>query len=188
MDISRTRLRHRAIHAPCSVLLVPSLELIFLPIGKMRQRKKGLIYVILLTSTLIYITQFSWLYSLFLALDGNFRMTRRGVSSDERDPCLTQNRGYFVDRAELAAHLEAHKGQPQEVSKHYSLFMHYDFMIANRDMTAEYMRIPQCREYRRYEGYTWICRVRSGNGWLCLPQHETAQQYWWLAIGRKVGY
>ena len=44
-------------------------------------------------------------------------MSRRWASSDDRDPCLTQNRGYFVDRAELAAHLEAHKGQPQEVSK-----------------------------------------------------------------------
>jgi Kyakuja-Dileera-Zisupton transposase len=53
-------------------------------------------------------------------------MSRRGASSDERDPCLTQNRGYFVDQPELAAHLEAHKGQPQEVSKHYSPFVHYD--------------------------------------------------------------
>ena len=51
-------------------------------------------------------------------------MSRRGASSNERDPCLTQNRGYFVDQAELAAHLEAHKGQPQEVSKD-SPFIHY---------------------------------------------------------------
>jgi hypothetical protein len=79
------------------------------------------------TGTLTFITLLSWLYALFLALDGNFRMSRRGVSSDERDPCLTQNRGYFVDRAELAAHIEAHQGQSQEVSTtHYSPFIHYD--------------------------------------------------------------
>ena len=56
-------------------------------------------------------------------------MSRRGASNDERDPCLTQNHGYFVDRAELAAHLEAHKGQPQEVS--YSPFINYNIMDAN---------------------------------------------------------
>ena len=57
----------------------------------------------------------SWLYTLFLALDGNFRMSRKGVSSKERDPCLTEGRGYFVDDGKLAAHLEAHKGKRQEV-------------------------------------------------------------------------
>ena len=66
---------------------------------------------------LLIITLPSWLYALFLALDANFRMSRKGVSSDERDPCLTRNRGYFVDQAELAAHLEAHKGHRQEVSE-----------------------------------------------------------------------
>ena len=40
---------------------------------------------------------------MFLALDGNFRMSRRDISNDERDPSLTQNRGYFVDKAELAS-------------------------------------------------------------------------------------
>ena len=44
-------------------------------------------------------------------------MSQKGVSSDERDPCLTQSHGYFVDQTELVAHLEAHKGHRQEVSK-----------------------------------------------------------------------
>jgi hypothetical protein len=42
-------------------------------------------------------------------------MSRKGVSSKERDPCLTEGRGYFVDDDKLAAHIEAHKGKPQEV-------------------------------------------------------------------------
>ena len=45
MDILRMSLRHRAIHAPCSVLLVPSLELIFLQIGKTRQMIKGFWFI-----------------------------------------------------------------------------------------------------------------------------------------------
>ena len=42
-------------------------------------------------------------------------MSRKGVSSKERDPSLTDGRGYFVDEDKLAAHLETHKGKPQEV-------------------------------------------------------------------------
>jgi hypothetical protein len=42
-------------------------------------------------------------------------MSRKNVSSKERDPCLTDGRGYFVDDDKLAAHLEAHKGERQEV-------------------------------------------------------------------------
>ena len=130
MVISRMRLRHRAIHVPCSALLVPILELIFLTIGKTPRKKKGfdLNQIITSTSTLTFITLRSWLYTLFLALDGNFRMSRKGVSSNQRDPCLTQNCGYFVDQTELAAHLEAHKGQSQEVSRDYSPFIHYGIL------------------------------------------------------------
>ena len=39
-------------------------------------------------------------------------MSRKGVSSKERDPCLTEGHGFFVDDDKLAAHLEAHKGKP----------------------------------------------------------------------------
>jgi hypothetical protein len=57
----------------------------------------------------------SWLYTLFLALDANFRMSRKGVSTKEHDPCLMGGRGYFVSDEGLMAHLESHKGQRQEV-------------------------------------------------------------------------
>lgn len=42
-------------------------------------------------------------------------MSRKGVSSKERDPCLTEGCGYFVNDDKLAEHLEAHKGKRQEV-------------------------------------------------------------------------
>lgn len=62
------------------------------------------------------ITVSSWLYTLFLALDANFRMSRKGVSTKERDPCLTEGHGYFVEDSGFLAHLEAHKGYRQEAS------------------------------------------------------------------------
>lgn len=48
-------------------------------------------------------------------MDANFRMSRKNVSSKERDPCLTQGHGYFIDNDEFEAHLEAHKGERQPV-------------------------------------------------------------------------
>ncbi|KAF8326255.1 hypothetical protein F5887DRAFT_900090 [Amanita rubescens] len=57
-----------------------------------------------------------WLYTLFLAMDANFRMTRKKVSNEERDPCLTQNRGYFVNSKDYQEHLQTHGGKLQAPS------------------------------------------------------------------------
>ena len=76
-----------------------------------------LLYIIVMNKLLILLTYsiHSWFYTLFLAIVGNFRMSRKGVSSKERDPCLTEGCGYFVNDDKLAEHLEAHKGKRQEV-------------------------------------------------------------------------
>ena len=61
----------------------------------------------------------SWLYTQILALDANFRMSRKAISSKGKDPSLTNGYGYFVDNAAFEAHLEAHKGERQEVHFYY---------------------------------------------------------------------
>ena len=55
------------------------------------------------------------MYTEILALDANFRMSRKAVSSKGKDPSLTNGYGYFVDSLAFEAHLEAHKGERQEV-------------------------------------------------------------------------
>ena len=57
----------------------------------------------------------SWLYTQILALDANFRMSRKAISNKGKDPSLTTGYGYFVDNGAFEAHLEAHKGERQEV-------------------------------------------------------------------------
>ena len=47
------------------------------------KEKKVVIMIITSTNALTFITLLNWLYSLFLALDGNFRMSQRGASSNE---------------------------------------------------------------------------------------------------------
>lgn len=49
-------------------------------------------------------------------------MTRKKVSNEERDPCLTQSRGYFVNNKDYQGHLQTHAGERQAVSYLSTLF------------------------------------------------------------------
>lgn len=58
-----------------------------------------------------------WLYSLFLGIDANFRMKRKKISSDARDPSLNEGWSFFVEETAYKAHLEKHWDQKQEVNR-----------------------------------------------------------------------
>jgi len=55
------------------------------------------------------------LYALFLALDANFRLKRKNVSSDEADPGLSKGWAYIVEETKYKAHLELHKAEVEPV-------------------------------------------------------------------------
>ncbi|KAJ7814290.1 hypothetical protein B0H14DRAFT_2376079 [Mycena olivaceomarginata] len=57
-----------------------------------------------------------FLYALFVALDANFRLKRKDVSSEEKDPGLMNGWGFFGEVKKYMAHLDEHWGQVQEVS------------------------------------------------------------------------
>ncbi|EMD32481.1 hypothetical protein CERSUDRAFT_58620 [Gelatoporia subvermispora B] len=46
-----------------------------------------------------------WLYQLFIAMDANFRLRRKAVSSDEKDPGLNHGYAYFVEEHAYKRHL-----------------------------------------------------------------------------------
>lgn len=50
-------------------------------------------------------TLFSWLYTLFVAMDANFRLKRLLVSSELRDPGLNHGFAYVVEEVKFKAHL-----------------------------------------------------------------------------------
>lgn len=60
-----------------------------------------------------------FLYALFLGLDANFRMKRKKVSSDERDPSLSEGWGCFVKEEPYKEHLTKHWDQKQDVRGHF---------------------------------------------------------------------
>lgn len=54
-----------------------------------------------------------WLYALFLAIDANFRMRRKIVSSDVADPGLNKGWAYIVNEVPYKAYLKDYKGKPE---------------------------------------------------------------------------
>ena len=53
-----------------------------------------------------------------MAIDANFRLKRKNVSSDKADPDLNQGCAYFIEEKEYKEYLEAHKTDPVPVSRH----------------------------------------------------------------------
>ncbi|KAJ8694301.1 hypothetical protein PTI98_009225 [Pleurotus ostreatus] len=58
-----------------------------------------------------------WVYSLFLAIDANFRLKRLSASNDTRDPSLNRGSAYFVEEVQYKDFLSKHRTKkPQEDS------------------------------------------------------------------------
>lgn len=57
-----------------------------------------------------------YLHALFVAIDGNFRLKRKQVSSDALDPGLGQGHAYFVEETAYKDYLKLHENDPKPVS------------------------------------------------------------------------
>ena len=58
-----------------------------------------------------------WLYSLFVAIDANFRLKRKAVSSDVIDPGLSRGWAYFVEETAYKSYLSKLINEPQPVCR-----------------------------------------------------------------------
>ncbi|KAF8867909.1 hypothetical protein BD779DRAFT_1463136, partial [Infundibulicybe gibba] len=57
-----------------------------------------------------------YVHSLFLAIDANFRLRRKDVSSDKADPSLSRGYSYFVEEGEYKEYLRTCDKQPESKS------------------------------------------------------------------------
>ncbi|KAH7906698.1 hypothetical protein BJ138DRAFT_1219360 [Hygrophoropsis aurantiaca] len=57
-----------------------------------------------------------WLYGIFIAIDANFRLKRKAVSSDSVDPSLSRGWAYFVEEGAYKSYLRDRINDPQETS------------------------------------------------------------------------
>ena len=60
----------------------------------------------------------SWLRRLFVAIDANFRLKRKKVSSDALDPSLNHGYAYVVEEKAYKQHLATHDTLPTESADH----------------------------------------------------------------------
>lgn len=56
-----------------------------------------------------------WKYALFLAINTDFRLKHKAVSSDAVDPSLNRGCAYFVEEGAYKTHLAAYSDQVEEV-------------------------------------------------------------------------
>jgi hypothetical protein len=101
--------------APFFVRLALSLDLIYPTIGGIVQPTGMSAWLTIRCYRSIIL---SWKYTLFLAMDANFRLRRKKVSSESKDPALNQGYGYFVNTLPYIEHIEKHTGEKQAVSLH----------------------------------------------------------------------
>lgn len=83
---------------------------------------------------------------LFVAIDANFQLKRRHISSDLKNPGLSQGWGYFIEDNKYKAYLKANASIIQEVGIYIHLMPHMLIVIQ-----AKYMRKPQHCKYGRYK-------------------------------------
>jgi hypothetical protein len=58
-----------------------------------------------------------FLFALFLAMDANFRLKRKDVSSEEKDPGLGMGWAFYCEVKAYMKHVEENWGQVQEVRR-----------------------------------------------------------------------
>jgi hypothetical protein len=56
-----------------------------------------------------------FLYALFVGIDANFRLKRKKVSTEERDPSLNEGWAFFVEEGPYKEHLAKHWDQKQSI-------------------------------------------------------------------------
>ncbi|KAJ3552075.1 hypothetical protein NM688_g4347 [Phlebia brevispora] len=88
-----------------------------------------------------------YIYSMFIAIDANFRLRRRAISSDARDPPLASGLGYFVEDEAYRAHLAEYANQ-EEISN-----------CTNHSAVAQANK-------KTYKGY-----ATTGVGMACCSRH-----------------
>ena len=108
--------------AQSNVQLVRTLTRTSLMTGKMLLLRAGELPRLHTCPVLIAIV--SWLYRLNLAVDANFRLKRKKVSTDAVDPDLNRGCAYMVEEGDYKAHLKQfdsdnpNEAQAQECNTH----------------------------------------------------------------------
>ncbi|KII90688.1 hypothetical protein PLICRDRAFT_106628 [Plicaturopsis crispa FD-325 SS-3] len=65
---------------------------------------------------MLIVVNISWLYTLYLGIDANFRLVRKSVSNHTSDPSLSRGMQYLVERVKYETLLSEYPDQAPEPS------------------------------------------------------------------------
>lgn len=114
-----------------------------------------------------------WLYATFIALDVNFHLKWHHVSSDIKDPGLSNGWGYFVDDVKYKVYLSTNFSVPQEVSVPLSQDTQAD------GCQVKHVCQSQCSQHGGYKVLERTCGHWCRGGCSCEAWHEAAMWGWW---------
>jgi hypothetical protein len=83
-----------------------------------------------------------FLNRLFLALDANFRLKRRNVSSEEANPSFSDGWLYFVSESKYKAYLRLFS----DLIIQKVFFIIFQIYMLLRDPIAQHLLQPQCHQ------------------------------------------
>jgi len=127
---------------------------------------------------------YRFIYCLFLAIDANFHLKRKSVSSDVADPSLIDGKAYFVQENFFKDFLSEYGSKVvQEVR---SLFSVNAWKILTQRIEAQYMFKPQRRQ-------CWVILHRASShwcryNWLFMTWHQTTDFCGGFTKRRKVSH
>jgi len=87
--------------------------------------KKEKYVAIVIGNQHIFHDSFRYLHAQFIAIDANFRLKRKNVSSHQADPGLSKGWAYFVEETAYKKHLAEYKSETEPVRsylKEYTKF------------------------------------------------------------------
>lgn len=98
----------RRVIAHCYAPLAPIPGRTYLLIGRRHLQIKRMFLTHLSSSVFCLLEVNSWLYTLFLGIDANFRLKRLNVSNHVRDPGLNQGSAFVVNETKFKSFLQVY--------------------------------------------------------------------------------
>lgn len=121
-----------------------------------------------------------YIYTLIIAVDANFRLKRRAISNDQRDPALGSGSGYFVEDQRYREHILSYANE-EDVSKFCSTSLFTLMSTLDQHM---YRICGNCAS--ELEVFKRLCSHRRGNGCVRSPRLHHAEWSWGSAKGGTV--
>jgi hypothetical protein len=107
---------------------------------------------------------YRWLYGLFLAIDTNFQLVQKNMSSDIANPGLSKGWMYLIEKHKYKMFLQGVSKQLQEV---YTLSSQTYYSLMSFQLEKHLCK-PQCCQSSRDQEFPWPHSNRSWDCWLCI--------------------